>query len=250
MLASTTAEGAGAELATLLLEWGASVGIKNSEALTAVSAAHEARNRELVLAYRAFFGEDTRLDLPSLSANGRVGAGNGVSTKNAVRPNFAVEPAVDATVALGGVLAPKRVGGSKKLESCAVVDSAEISGNGGAPVAGGFGQAQEKQEKHERKRQSSGEEGVIWQSVDPTKTGKVGATAISSEKMKGAMVTAGGTPEEERRVEQTDVARGAADVTDGKSEVVPHADRTPSTKNAPMESQAKSGIGYKSAGEE
>lgn len=47
-----------AELASLLLEWGASADIKNSEGLTPVSAALNTRNRALVLAYRAFFGEE------------------------------------------------------------------------------------------------------------------------------------------------------------------------------------------------
>lgn len=62
-LASSTATGPGAELATLLLEWGASVDVKNSEGHTPVSAALGARNRSLVLAYRAFFGDDVGLDL-------------------------------------------------------------------------------------------------------------------------------------------------------------------------------------------
>ncbi|CAM9268849.1 unnamed protein product, partial [Sphacelaria rigidula] len=61
MLASPTARGRGTELATLLLEWGASVDIKNSEGLTAVSAALGTKNRALVLAYRSFFGDDSGL---------------------------------------------------------------------------------------------------------------------------------------------------------------------------------------------
>ena len=51
-------EATGAELVSLLLEWGASADIKNSVGLTPISAALDARNRALVLAYRTFFGED------------------------------------------------------------------------------------------------------------------------------------------------------------------------------------------------
>lgn len=51
-------EATGAELVSLLLEWGASADIKNSAGLTPISAALDSRNRGLVLAYRTFFGED------------------------------------------------------------------------------------------------------------------------------------------------------------------------------------------------
>ncbi len=52
---------AGAALVALLLEWGASVDIKNSQGLTPMSAALDTKNRATVLAYRAFFGDDTGL---------------------------------------------------------------------------------------------------------------------------------------------------------------------------------------------
>ena len=50
---------AGAALVGLLLEWGASVDIKNSQGLTPMSAALDTKNRATVLAYRTFFGDDT-----------------------------------------------------------------------------------------------------------------------------------------------------------------------------------------------
>ncbi|CAM9555167.1 unnamed protein product [Ectocarpus sp. 6 AP-2014] len=53
--------GTGAEVAGLLLEWGASADIKNSKGLTPISAALDTRNRAMVLAYREFFGEDSGL---------------------------------------------------------------------------------------------------------------------------------------------------------------------------------------------
>lgn len=56
-------EATGAELVSLLLEWGASADIKNSAGLTPISAALDARNRALVLAYRNFFGEDGGMKL-------------------------------------------------------------------------------------------------------------------------------------------------------------------------------------------
>lgn len=51
----------GAEVAGLLLEWGASADIENSKGLTPISAALDTRNRAMVLAYREFFGEDSGL---------------------------------------------------------------------------------------------------------------------------------------------------------------------------------------------
>lgn len=70
-LASATAGGgwgAGLELVTLLLQWGASVDIKDSKGLTAVAAALDARNRSLVLAYRAFFGDEKGLKETTITA--------------------------------------------------------------------------------------------------------------------------------------------------------------------------------------
>lgn len=52
---------AGAALVALLLEWGASVDIKNSQGLTPMSAALDNKNRATVLAYRTFFGDDAGL---------------------------------------------------------------------------------------------------------------------------------------------------------------------------------------------
>lgn len=52
-----------AGLVALLLEWGASADVKNSKGLTPMSAALDTRNRATVLAYRAFFGEDSGLAL-------------------------------------------------------------------------------------------------------------------------------------------------------------------------------------------
>ena len=51
----------GAALVALLLEWGASADIKNSQGLTPKTAALDTKNRATVLAYRAFFGDDTGL---------------------------------------------------------------------------------------------------------------------------------------------------------------------------------------------
>eukprot|EP00752_Nemacystus_decipiens_P006376 g5748.t1 len=51
----------GAALVALLLEWGASADMKNSQGLTPKSAALDTKNRATVLAYRAFFGDDTGL---------------------------------------------------------------------------------------------------------------------------------------------------------------------------------------------
>ena len=51
----------GAGLVALLLEWGASADIKNSQGLTPKTAALDTKNRATVLAYRAFFGDDTGL---------------------------------------------------------------------------------------------------------------------------------------------------------------------------------------------
>lgn len=51
----------GAALVALLLEWGASADIKNSQGLTPKTAALDTKNRATVLAYRAFFGEDSGL---------------------------------------------------------------------------------------------------------------------------------------------------------------------------------------------
>lgn len=48
----------GAALVALLLEWGASADIKNSQGLTPKTAALDTKNRATVLAYRAFFGEE------------------------------------------------------------------------------------------------------------------------------------------------------------------------------------------------
>lgn len=65
-LASATATGgwgAGVELVTLLLQWGASVDTKNSKGLAPVAAALDAKNRSLVLAYRAFFGDEKGLEV-------------------------------------------------------------------------------------------------------------------------------------------------------------------------------------------
>lgn len=136
MLASPTAKGASAELAILLLEWGASVDIKNSEGLTAVSAAHETRNHALVRAYRAFFGEDTGLDIASLPANGNVGAHCRTSTDgNMKMDQLKSATAVDTTVTLLSTSTPKLVRGSKKLESCSIVGNTALAENGGASVA-------------------------------------------------------------------------------------------------------------------
>lgn len=55
------AGGVDANLVALLLDWGASVDIKNSKGLTPMSAALDARNRSTVLAYRTFFGEGSVL---------------------------------------------------------------------------------------------------------------------------------------------------------------------------------------------
>lgn len=61
---------AGTELVALLLEWGASTDIKSSKGLTPISAALDAGNRSLVLAYRDFFGEDEALGSRTDSAPG------------------------------------------------------------------------------------------------------------------------------------------------------------------------------------
>lgn len=50
-----------AALVALLLEWGASAETKNSQGLTPKTAALDTKNRATVLAYRAFFGEDSGL---------------------------------------------------------------------------------------------------------------------------------------------------------------------------------------------
>ncbi|CAM9363327.1 unnamed protein product, partial [Scytosiphon promiscuus] len=71
--------GVDAELVALLLEWGASADIKNSKGLTPMSAALDTKNRATVLAYRAFFGEESGL-----------GADGGLVTK-APRENFTPE---------------------------------------------------------------------------------------------------------------------------------------------------------------
>lgn len=47
-----------AALVALLLEWGASADIKNSQGFTPKTAALNTKNRATVLAYRAFFGEE------------------------------------------------------------------------------------------------------------------------------------------------------------------------------------------------
>lgn len=66
-------EGTGdSELVALLLEWGASADVKNSKGLTPMSAALDTRNRATVLAYRAFFGEDSGLPLDVESASGSI----------------------------------------------------------------------------------------------------------------------------------------------------------------------------------
>ena len=49
-------ESVGAQLAALLLEWGASADIKNSRGLTPITAALEAKRKSLVVAYEDFFG--------------------------------------------------------------------------------------------------------------------------------------------------------------------------------------------------
>lgn len=82
-LASTTAGGgwgAGVELVTLLLQWGASVDIKDSKGLTAVAAALDARNRSLVLAYRVFFGDEKGLEETTNTA-GLVDNGHGAISR-------------------------------------------------------------------------------------------------------------------------------------------------------------------------
>ena len=55
----SVADEEGAALVALLLEWGASAEIKNSQGLTPKTAALDTKNRATVLAYRAFFGEDS-----------------------------------------------------------------------------------------------------------------------------------------------------------------------------------------------
>eukprot|EP00903_Cladosiphon_okamuranus_P012553 g11754.t1 len=57
----SVADEEGAALVALLLEWGASAEIKNSQGLTPKTAALDTKNRATVLAYRAFFGEDSGL---------------------------------------------------------------------------------------------------------------------------------------------------------------------------------------------
>lgn len=67
------------DLASLLLEWGASLEIKNSEGLTPVSAALASRNRPLVLAYRDFLGDDqipSTVDDPGSHSNALLEAPN------------------------------------------------------------------------------------------------------------------------------------------------------------------------------
>lgn len=68
-------EGTGdAELVALLLEWGASADVKNSKGLTPMSAALDTRNRATVLAYKAFFGENSGL-APDLHVDGYISSG-------------------------------------------------------------------------------------------------------------------------------------------------------------------------------
>lgn len=57
----SVADDEGAALVALLLEWGATAEIKNSQGLTPKTAALDTKNRATVLAYRAFFGEDSGL---------------------------------------------------------------------------------------------------------------------------------------------------------------------------------------------
>lgn len=67
----------GAALVALLLEWGASADLKNSQGFTPKTAALDTKNRATVLAYRAFFGDDTGLavgldDVEKATRSGRV----------------------------------------------------------------------------------------------------------------------------------------------------------------------------------
>lgn len=74
----TTCARAGEKLVSLLLDWGASVEVKNSNGLTPMSAALDARNRSLVLAYREYFGQD--MD-PEIVEGG--GSGSTVASEHA-----------------------------------------------------------------------------------------------------------------------------------------------------------------------
>ncbi|CAM9417862.1 unnamed protein product, partial [Discosporangium mesarthrocarpum] len=56
--ATTVAKIGATSVGTLLLEWGASPTVKNSEGLTPLAVALRARNQGVVLAYRGFFGDE------------------------------------------------------------------------------------------------------------------------------------------------------------------------------------------------
>lgn len=212
MLASPTARGRGTELATLLLEWGASVDIKNSEGLTAVSAALGTKNRALVLAYRSFFGDDSGLNLARLSrgdsfSNRTQSIGSslcdekGNSDEKTSSLDNASGEAVQLTTNDGRVLKSKR---AREHTMNSTIDAAEVLAlreNTSVDGAGGIKQAEAKtQRSTERQRtEHSPPEGktVATQEQHPTKMNQsAAAIATSEEKTAPAVAANVGAPSE------------------------------------------------------